>query len=101
MGTRVENYCDSCGEVMGDRFGTDYIQISAQGTSTLPILVQICTKTEPMPAFEVDNNLNRAPKIKGCARKFLSKAMLAKLYAEVEEIATMIPDGYDKQPFQL
>lgn len=100
MGTKVEMYCDGCGDSIGDGTLYDAIQVTAMGSSGLPVVIQLCIKPEfpqPLPPYEpgpdepvepgvvIEPYTPTVPKIKGCARKVLTKAVLGTLYSEVAE----------------
>lgn len=98
MGQVMENYCDGCGDSVGQGTLLEAFQVTAIGSSGRPVIILLCTKPdfsgkEQQPSPEGP----KPPKITGCARKLVSKTMLAKLYEEVEEYVG--PDG-DK-PFML
>lgn len=101
MGSVMQSYCDGCGDSIGDGTLSDAIQITALGTNGTPTLIQICIKPVQQEFKEgerpEDSLQIRAPKITGCARKFLSKAMLNQLYSDV---AQLTGDDTEK-PFML
>lgn len=98
MGQVMENYCDSCGDSVGQATLADAVQITAIGTSGTPVLIYLCVK----PDFEAKDTQvspqgQKPPKITGCARKVLTKATLARLYEDVAEYT----GDTSVKPFQL
>lgn len=86
MGSKVETYCDGCGADVGDaRIGVDALQITTIGTNGTHVIILLCMNRE-VPEREDDHAaIYSQGKIKGCARKVLTKSVLTKLYEEVAE----------------
>lgn len=98
MGTKVQSYCDGCGADVGDcRIGWDVIQITAFGSNGQPAQMFLCIDPEPVD-YEVHPEARvLPPRIRGCARKVLTKSILPKLYEEVAEYV----GNEDDKPFVL
>lgn len=96
MGQVMESYCDSCGDSVGQGTLMDAFQLTAIGSSGRPVIILLCVKPDFSNQKPSPEGV-KPPKVTGCARKFVSKAMLSKLYEEVEEYTG---DPADK-PFVL
>lgn len=89
MGANNNSYCDGCGIDIGQaRIGPDCIQITAIGSNGTPAIMYLCTQPEaPKEELEpaADNVGPMVPKIKGCAKKVLTKDVLGRLYKDVDD----------------
>lgn len=84
MGNKVENYCDGCGDDIGQATLLDAAQIIALGTNGTPCVMHLCVKPEYQEPEEVDSApVYKPPFIRGCAAKVLSQEVLGQLYKDV------------------
>lgn len=88
MGAKIETYCDGCGKNVGEaRIGWDVIQITAFGTNGQPAQILLCIDPN-LEDLDLERNPQAnamPPKVRGCAKKVLTKSVLATLYQEVAE----------------
>ena len=85
MGEQVVTYCDGCGTEIDQANLVQSIRIVALGSSGNPAEMLLCTQPEVLEVKIHDDGTRTTPKIQGCARKVLTKSVLATLYQEVAE----------------
>lgn len=109
MGAAAQYYCDGCGDPIGLGTFDQCITINAMGSSATVTQIMLCLKQEPSerPKESLPGGGSYDPnvypykrnngKINGCARKVLTKTLLARLY---EDVAAVTGDPEIK-PFPL
>ncbi len=89
MGVTAANYCDGCGDLIGQGTLMDAIQIVAVGSNGVPSVMYLCTKIvykgDVNPEIEYPGSSMNRGKYTGCAKKVLGKQILSKFYDDVAE----------------